>query len=100
MGDSFDRMASIGDCVAALRQIATAIGTPADVDPLADLPGLVMMVQGVAQRAESAAIVAADAVAAERKAAARWVREWDPRLGQIASQIEDGRHAITSGGRA
>ena len=34
----------------------------------------------------------ADAVAAERAAAAAWVREWDPRLGQIASHIEDGRH--------
>jgi hypothetical protein len=44
----------------ALRQIATAIGTPAHVDPLADLPGLVLAVQAVVQRAESSAIVAAE----------------------------------------
>ena len=37
----------------ALRQIATAIGTPANVDPLADLSGLVMMVRGVVEQAES-----------------------------------------------
>ena len=40
----------------AIRQIAAAIGTPEGVDPIADLPGLVMMVQAVAQRSESAAI--------------------------------------------
>ena len=40
----------------AIRQIAAAIGTPEGVDPIADLSGLVMMVQAVVQRAESAAI--------------------------------------------
>ena len=44
----------------AVKAIATAIGTPAHVDPLADLPGLVLMVQAVVQRAESSAIVAAE----------------------------------------
>jgi hypothetical protein len=43
----------------ALRQIATAIGTPKGVDPLADLPGLVLAVQAVVQRAESSAFVVA-----------------------------------------
>jgi len=43
----------IADMSDALRQIATASGTPANVDPLADLPGLVLAVQGVAQRAGS-----------------------------------------------
>ena len=51
--------------VDTLRQIATAIGTPAHVDPLADLPGLVMMVQAVVQRAESSAIVAGQIKALE-----------------------------------
>jgi len=51
----------------ALRQIATAIGTPANVDPLADIPGLVMMVEGLVQRAESRDIRLA---AAEGQAAA------------------------------
>jgi hypothetical protein len=44
----------------AIRAIAAAIGTPADVDPLADLPGLVLMVQAMVQRAESSAIVLAE----------------------------------------
>ena len=77
----------------AIRQIATAIGTPADVDPLDDLPGLVMAVQGVAQRAESSAIVVADAVAAERMAAGAWLRNpanWGQQ--NIASAIEHGDH--------
>jgi hypothetical protein len=53
----------------ALRQIATAIGTPANVDPLADLPGLVLMVQGLAQRAESAAVLAGQVRALEAELA-------------------------------
>ena len=81
-----------GEAVNALREIATIIGCPANTDPLTDLDGLVMMVRGLAERAETVRVVTADAVAAERAAAAAWVREWDPRLGQIASHIEDGRH--------
>lgn len=42
----------------ALRSIATIIGCPANTDPLTDLPGLVMMVQAVVQRAESSAVLA------------------------------------------
>ena len=52
MSDPSDLM-DPGTLADAIRQIATAIGTPADVDPLSDLSGLVLAVQGVAQRAES-----------------------------------------------
>jgi hypothetical protein len=76
----------------ALRQIATAIGTPADVDPLADLPGLVLAVQAVAQRAESSAIVAADAVAAERMAIGAWLRARTMVDAPLARSIERGDH--------
>ena len=90
----------------ALRSIATIVGCPANTDPLTDLDGLVSMVRGLAERAETVRVVTADrdalaaevdariadAVAADRAAVCAWVREWDPRLGQIASHIEDGRH--------
>jgi hypothetical protein len=96
-----------------VADIATAIGTPANVDPLADLPGLVLMVQAMAQRAESrdirlvaaegqaAAAVAevralretmADAVAAERMAAGTYIRERAPMLDYLSRAIEHGDH--------
>jgi len=65
-----------------LRQIATAIGTPDHVDPLADLTGLVMMVEGLVQRAESSAILAAerdrriDPVEHARAVVAGWCWHW------------------------
>ncbi|MFZ4600615.1 MAG: hypothetical protein ACOYNN_18380 [Terrimicrobiaceae bacterium] len=76
----------------ALRQIAAAIGAPADVDPLADLPGLVLAVQAMVQRAESSAIVAADAVAAERMAIGAWVRDIAGPYAGLARGIEHGDH--------
>jgi uncharacterized small protein (DUF1192 family) len=76
----------------ALHQIATAIGTPANVDPLADLPGLVLAVQALAQRSESSAIVAADAVAAERMAIGAWLRARTMVDAPLARSIERGDH--------
>jgi len=87
--------AAVAERDAALHQIATAIGAPAGVDPLADLPGLVLMVQGVVQRAESSAIVVVDAVAAERMAIGEWVRSLrvvHPDLDKIARGLEHGDH--------
>jgi len=114
MGEPWEKPFDPDDFMAAaLRKIATAIGTPANVDPLADLPGLVMMVQGVAQRAESrdirlaaaegqaAAAVAevralretlADAVAADRMAIGAWLRARPGDQGFIARAIEHGDH--------
>jgi hypothetical protein len=42
--------------VAAIHEIATIIGCPADVDPLADLPGLVDAVKGIDQQAKERGI--------------------------------------------
>lgn len=90
-------LADIALMADALREIATAIGCPADADPLTDLDGLVMMVQRLAQIAESrdlAAIIAeerADAVAADRVAAGAWLRSSVPSA-PFARSIEHGDH--------
>ena len=91
-------LADIALMADALREIATAIGCPANADPLTDLDGLVSMVQRLAQIAESrdlAAIIAeerADAVAADRVAAGAWLRN-PANWGQdIARAIEHGDH--------
>jgi len=91
MSDPSDLM-DPGTLADALRQIATAIGTPAHINLLADLPGLVLMVQGVVQRAESSAIVVADAVAAERMAIGTWLRARTMVDAPLARAIEHGDH--------
>lgn len=53
-------LADIALMADALREIATAIGCPANADPLTDLDGLVSMVRGLAERAETVRVVTAD----------------------------------------
>ena len=91
--------------MSAIRSIATIIGCPANTDPLTDLDGLVMMVRGLAERAETVRVVTADrdvlaaevgariadAVAAERHAIGAWLRE-RPGIAYLARSIEHGDH--------
>ena len=46
-----------GEAANALREIAEAIGCPANTDPLTDLDGLVLAVRGLAERAETVRVV-------------------------------------------
>ena len=88
-----------------VRQIATIIGCPANADPLTDLDGLVSMVRGLAERAETVRVVTADrdalraevdariadAVAADRHAVGAWLRT-SVRSAPFARNVENGDH--------
>ena len=58
MADLADVIA--GEAANALREIAEAIGCPANADPLTDLDGLVSMARATAERAETVRVVTAD----------------------------------------
>ncbi len=95
----------------AIRSIATIVGCPANTDPLTDLDGLVMMVRGLAERAETVRVVTADrdalraetdariadAVAAERHAIGAWLRAIPPTPGIDSAQTCMNARAIEHG---
>ena len=80
-----------GEQASALRDIATAIGCPANVDPLTDLDGLVMMAGGLAERVVGVEARIADAVAGERAAIAEYVRR-RTMYPTLTHAIESGYH--------
>ena len=80
-----------GEQASALRDIATIIGCPANVDPLTDLDGLVMMAGGLAERVVGVEARIADAVAGERAAIAEYVRR-RTMYPTLTHAIESGYH--------